>query len=307
MYNKEPVIVNGFGRGGTNILMNLLLSHKHLAAPSGELNKVIKGGARGENKGKKWFKKLIYEYPIKLRTKQDLFDRLSLDSRYVPSESILRYIDWILYREKLKALHESKNLWKSPELYYTKKELKQARLTFKAHNGLIFLNDMFREMYPDAKFICIVRNGLSVIEGQMRRGRPLTEMANLYNEVGKLMLKNSNNEDYLIVRFEDIIEKPLKMINQIFEHCGLDISDCEHFRLQHKSLVGKNGKTKFKGAYDRQLVWYTKNELENHFDTSVNKNQLNRLHEEDLKKIKDIVGDTLLKLGYSYSELKISD
>jgi hypothetical protein len=35
MLNKKPIIVNGFGRGGTSILMNLLLSHPVVAMPSG--------------------------------------------------------------------------------------------------------------------------------------------------------------------------------------------------------------------------------------------------------------------------------
>jgi hypothetical protein len=48
MLNTAPIFVNAFARGGSMILVNLLLSHPNVCCPSGETHKVFRGGVRAE-------------------------------------------------------------------------------------------------------------------------------------------------------------------------------------------------------------------------------------------------------------------
>src|SRR5690554_6419900 len=100
MLNKKPVIVNGYGRGGTNILMNLLLSHSDLVMPTGEMNKVIKGGALGEGVIKKIYKKILYDFPLRAMCRGDYFNRFALTERSELSNIAQKYIDYIFWIEK---------------------------------------------------------------------------------------------------------------------------------------------------------------------------------------------------------------
>ena len=298
MLNKSPIVINGFGRGGTNILMNLLLSHPSLAMPSGELNKVIKGGAMGEKRIKKIYKKLFYDMVIRLLA-GDIFDRFNFKKRDKISYFVKVYVDRILWQEKQRARHESHNKWKNEAEHYTADELRKARLVLKAHNGLIFMNDMFRSMYPEVRFVVIVRNGYAVCESLIRRGWRLEEAARLYDLVGREILANKQKNDCLLVKFEDVLIDPLDLIEKIYSHCKLDSSACAKFRLQHKSFASKDSdESILQGEYDRQVVWFNRNELVTYFKPDVNTNQIRRLSSEQIANIERIAGETISRLGY---------
>ena len=300
--NKQPIIVNGFGRGGTNILMNLLLSHPDTAMPTGELHKVFRGGAMGEKAARGVFKRIFYNLPIKLMYRHDLFRHpMKIDVFIEPDFSntkFFKYIDWILYREKQKALHESHNLWKDPTTHYTREDLARARLTVKAHNNLIYLNDIFRSIYKDVRFVAVIRNGFALCEGYMRRGKSVEAAANLYNKIGDQIAQNLSNPDYMCIKFEDIITSPLKAVQKIYSHCGLDPEKCKYFRFQHKSTISKNGKPVLEGNYDRQLVWYAPEDINHHFNTDVNQNQIARLSEIDKRYLENTIKSTMQKFNY---------
>jgi len=297
MLNKQPIIVNGFSRGGTNILVNLLLSHPDTAMPTGELHKVF-GGETKKFSRKKIYKTIFYNMPIKLLSRQDIFHRTLYIPRDIPNKIVLKYIDWILFREKQRALKEAHNLWRDPFTHYTKKELAKSRVTPKAFDGLIFTNDIFREMYSDVRFVAVIRNGLALCEGHMRRGQSIEKAASEYNIVCNEILRNISNPDYLVIKFEDILSEPLKVIQKIYSHCDLDIKKCKYFRLQNKSTVSKSGESVLKGDYDKQLVWYTPEEISHHFIPDVNQNQIARLKESEMRYLKDTIGPVMQRLGY---------
>ena len=298
MLNIKPIIVNGFGRGGTNILMNILLSHPATAMPSGELNKVIKGGGMGDGLIRRVFKKALYDLPIRTAV-GDVFDRFDFNRRKNLPDFVCNYIDLVFWLEKQFSKHEGHNKWKNQTTLYTSSELRKGRLLVKAHNGLVFFNDVFRAMYPDIRFVTVVRDGHAVCESLMRRGWNIKDAANLYAAVGEEILLNSNQKDYLIIKFEEIIQDPLKAIENIYTHCGLDSRTCEKFRLQHKSVASKgSAKSVLHGAYDRQVAWFNRDELVRYFKPDVNANQIERLSNEHLQIIQDVAGGTIARLGY---------
>ena len=298
MLNKQPIIVNGFGRGGTNILMNFLLSHPDVVMPSGELNKVFKGGGMGDRYLRRRYKKLFYDFPLKIIC-GDIFDRFSYSHRKPIPEIAQKYIDFVLWLEKQFANHEGHNKFKEKDISYTNKELRGARLVVKAHNGLVFMDEIFRGMYKDIRFVAVVRNGYAVCEGRMRRGQSIKEAAVLYKAVGDEIARNSDKEDYLIVQFEDILANPLEVIERIYKHTYLNVNDVSRFRLQHKSVAVKGTKESvLQGSYDRQLVWFERDDFKSHFNPDVNINQIERLSADDRQYLRDSIGETMIKLGY---------
>jgi hypothetical protein len=297
--NSRPIIVNGFSRGGTGILMNLLLSHPDTAAPSGELQAVFKGGKQEgeENPGRVRYKKFFYDRPIRFLNRQDIFNMHLFEPRDIPNRFVLKYIDWILFHEKLRALGEFKNLWKDPTTLYTKEELAKSRLTFKAFDGLVFTNDIFRIMYPDVRFVAVIRNGFAVCEGHIRRGFTPERAANEYIKTGEEIIRNLSNPDYLCVKFEDILCDPFTVIQKILSHCGLDITKCKYFRLKNKPTISEDGKPVLRGDGSR-LVWYTPEELKKHFILDVNQNQISRLTENEISYLDKTIGPVMQKFNY---------
>lgn len=298
MLNKKPIIVNGFGRGGTNILMNFILSHPGIVMPSGELNKVFKGGSRGNGYLRNKYKQCFYDFPLRMFC-GDIFDRFSYTYRKRIPEAAQRYIDFVLWVEKQFASYEGHNKWKDKETLYTKKELRNARLVVKAHNGLVFMDDIFRDMYQDVRFVAIIRNGYAVCEGHMRRGRSIEAAAALYRAAGDEIAKNMSKDDYLMIKFEDILIKPLEAIVRIYNHFDINIDDVTHFRLQHKPVAVKGEKKSvLYGGYDRQLAWFAKDELKDFFKQDVNTVQIARLSVDERKYLQSSIGDTMKKFGY---------
>jgi len=207
MLNKQPIFVNGFARGGTNILMNLLLSHPNTAMPMGELQKVIYGKALGETKFDQYRKKIFYELPLSYILDNTYFSLNNTNERKLPSPLLRQYIDFILYREKLNATkHEGHNIYAYPNVKYTKDTLKNTRLVCKNISGLVYLTDIFQEMYPSPTFICIVRDGLALLESHLRRGAKLESFIDFFHQVATKMLAcRDHYSNYMIVRYEDII------------------------------------------------------------------------------------------------------
>jgi hypothetical protein len=300
MLNHQPIFVNGTSRGGTNILMNLLLSSPDTAMPSGELNRVFAGGGASDSPLKIIIKKWFYQKPLKIVLGSDIFDRVSYQKRPHLASFPAKYIDLILWMEKQAAVHPTHNKWKTDDVLYTSKERREARLVAKSHDALVLNNDGFRAMYPDARFVGIIRNGFAVCESLMRRKWSLESAARHYQIVGSAILDEAQKMDYLLVRFEDILASPLSTIETIYRHCHLDLDAVKLFRLQHKNVaVAGRNQSELLGQHDRQMIWYTQDELGEHFKPSVNENQISRLTPKHKDFIRERIGSVMSQLGYS--------
>lgn len=126
--------------------MNLLLSHPEVCMPTGETHKVFKGRALGELTWRLIQKRLCYDLPVRVAMRQDIFHPLLLQPRKRVSLWVQRFVDRILYGEKLRARHESHNRYKFEGVEYTREEIADSRLLCKNVNGLIYTTGMFRAM-----------------------------------------------------------------------------------------------------------------------------------------------------------------
>ena len=298
MLNKKPIFVIAFTRGGSNILVNLIRSHPDVCSPRRETQQVFKG--KPEEPVSVKLDKAKNYLPIKVLQKEDIFSPSMWTDRKPVAPLIKTFVDRTLYYEKMKATSIFHNYYKFEDVRYQKSEIKDSRLICKNVDGLIFLTGLFAEMYPDATFIALVRNGLAVCEGHIRRGKNPAEIAHKYNLGCQRMIEDSNRiQNYHIIRFEDIFENPQTSLEKIYAWAGLDLNQVEKIRLETKAATRSDGtRAHVKGAAQKTLAWYPKDEFQSHFVAGVNDNQINRLSEDDKKTILAHAGETLRHFSY---------
>jgi hypothetical protein len=277
MLNKAPIFINGFSRGGTNLIMNLLASHPEVCVLSGETHEVFCGKSKRRDRK---IRRLFYS-PIKAAAGQQIFQTHCFETRNRVPGAAMHYIDLFFYIDKLIT---ERNKFKSEESRYTFRELNKTRFLAKNMNGVVFASDVFSEMYPDATFIAIVRNGLAICEGHIRRGRTAEEFGRMYEAVGRKMIQDTSLiKNYHIVYFEDMISDPLAFMKKIYVLANLDISKVGKVRLQAKKSMDGDGSRQytFGGEKDREIHWFETEAISKYIRKEVNESQMRRLSAED--------------------------
>jgi hypothetical protein len=299
MLNKQPIFINAFSRGGSNMLVNFLLSHPEVCISSGETHKVFKPGTRFDKGWLRVKKRLFYDLPIRLLIGQDIFYPNLVEPRKTVPQYLRRYIDQILYHGRFQARIQSHNLYKSEDQLYTDQELAKCRLLTKGLNGIVFTVDMFREMYPDATFFGLVRNGLAVCEGRVRRGYPAERFAHDYKLIVERMLQYQKEmPNYHIVKFEHLLSSPLEVLKDIYDKAGLDFNQVKKIRLESKATMDSSGNHQLNKGYDRQVFWYPPGQISDHIKPNVNENQIKNMDSKLRDQFLSISGDIMEKIGY---------
>lgn len=299
MRNTAPIFVNAFRRGGSNILVNLLLSHPEVCSPTGELQRVFHGGARGERWPRIVYKRLRYGLPLDIVAGPRFFRLDNLGPRPTLPVAIRRHVDRALHDEKIRARHEQHNLFVREGVIYGDAEIAAARLLCKSLDGLVFLTDLFAEMYPDATFFGLVRNGFALCDGFLRRGHSAETCARIYARVVERMLADADRlERYHIIRFDDILSDPRAAIDRLYRLADLDGSKVERIRLQHKATLTHDGAHRSQGRYDREVAWYPWDRLSSHLRDDIDEVQAAHLDAADRRRFLAIAGPTMERLGY---------
>jgi len=254
--SKEPLIlIGGFPRSGTTLLRAMLEQHKEIASPGMEI------------------------FPF-----QELHDNWRLKEGFELNDkeinSLKKYKkDLILFTDKLANLY--------------KKKKKAKRVLFKHPKYVFFIKDTFR-YFPKSKIINIIRDGRDCTMSQKYWLAPEDGKGWSYSwccrqwvtyiNSGKMHRKDSR---YLEIKYEDLIENPLKTINKI-----LDFTQLKH--MSKKDL----------------LNFYKKKGVDKHKDhpgvrkpldkKRINK-WVNKMSKKDKKTFEKIAGKTFKGLGYRYN------
>jgi len=296
MLNKAPIFVNGFQRGGTNILMNLLISHPDVCGLDKETHELFYGRNK-EPLLKKLIAHTLY-MPILAGTGQHYFGYRLLSQRKRLSRSLSGYLDLLFYSQKV--LNPDNKL-QSSSGDRTLRQRANGRLLCKNVNGIVLLAPTFAAIYPDATFIALVRNGLALCEGFTRRGATAAEVGELYDTVARQMVRDAERlENYHIVRFEDILADPQTTIQDIYAKAGLNFTSANRFRLQAKPSIAKNGSASymFGGAKNREVHWFSLEELPQALRSDVNDNQIARLSPADKEAFMKKADGMMQHFGY---------
>lgn len=299
MLNKEPIFVLGLARGGTRLLMDLILSHPDVCKTGGEMQEIFKGKSEGEHLFT-IIRKLIMYSPIMLMEGEHILSTKKLYDRKPFSSLSQILIDKALYSSKINAIDITQNHYKAPDAVYSRAERKHTRLLCKNLNGLVFATQNFVDMYPDAVFIGIVRNGFAVCEGRIRRGISLAEAANTYQKVARRMHDDEQNlKNYHVYRYEDLVANPKDTLKQIYKACRLDSAKCKYIRLVNTPTMDKDGVHRLReSGMLNDISWHAIDELDDHVQKDVNTNQISRLSEQEKADIVKIAGDALRLYGY---------
>jgi hypothetical protein len=310
---QRPIFIVGFQRGGSNILLNLLLSHPDVCIARGETQQVFKG-IRWHREwpwtilGKRWRYR-----PIRRYERADIFDLEDWTLRRPLSMRSQRRIDRILYSEKLKARSRNQNRFKAEGVPYTREEVAASRLLSKNLNGLIFLTPEFARLYRDATFIALVRNGLAICEGHIRRGHEAESIARQYQAGCDQILRDAEEvSNYHLFRFEDLMAHPAASLEAIYRAADLDLDLVDKIRLEDKPTVTRSGERQLVRSESRlrlfatrfqpkKMLWYDRASFTGHFRPEVNQNQISRLDPKDREIIVRHCGDALERLGYPLS------
>jgi hypothetical protein len=294
MLNTAPIFVNGFQYGGTNILINLIASHPDVGLSRVETHEVFYGREREQIW--KWVSRFFY-LPILGLTRQHIFWPYNLDDRRTPPRIVWPYIDLLLFLNKLVA---SDNRSLGYEMDTTIKKIAGARLLSKNVNGLALTTALFDRMYPQATFVALVRNGFALCEGFMRRGWSVERFGRLYHRVGQAMLNDvENRENYMLVRFEDMLADPVGELENICRHAHLDFDRIRRVRLQAKASMNQSGERKRTfGSTNREVQWFPPDQVRSRFRQDVNENQIARLSEEEKKQFLTFTRPLMERFGY---------
>jgi hypothetical protein len=271
--NKKPIFIVGFSRGGSSLLLNILRSHPGVCSPRGETQEVFKG-KRVESAWTRIKKRLRY-LPFVMQQRQDLFSDRNLSTRKPVTPAQAQKIDDIFYKEKVAASDITQNLYKFENKYYSDEEKRRSRLLCKNLNGLAFTTDIFQSIYPDAVFLCLMRNGYAVCEGHLRRSSSVEKVGRLYQIVGQQMISDAvRYKNYHIIKYEDLVLSPEKLVSKIYRLCELEQKRVGKFRLTVRKGQKAQGHA---GGEATDLVWYERKEFFMRLSPDFNEKQIKAL------------------------------
>ncbi len=294
MKNKSPIILNCFSRGGSNMLWNLFLSHPNVCHPLEETMQIFNTSIRSPR---------FAGFKINFMTRQNLFDQWNFKIRGNIGRKSSEYIDSILFNKKMNNQFDNDMQYKDSLTKYSLDEIRNTRLVIKNNNGLIFCSEVFSYIYPDATFIALVRNPIALYESHKRRKTPVAASLKLFIDfykkiIEKMKIDEESIDNYHIIRFEDIIDDPIRIIKTIYKWARLDFESVDKIRLKSKASMNEKGvrTTRFT---ENKHYWFSLTELGTIINKDVNKNQISRLNNQEIDYLLKDLEPLVSEFGYN--------
>ncbi len=298
MLNKAPIFINGFQRGGTTILFDLISSHPQVCSLDGETHELF--FSKDRHPFRKWLKRLLYFplwSPVWISAREHTFLTINLRNRNAIPKPVMYYVDLLFYWRKLIS---STNQYKYEDVKYSDSERQNSRLLCKNVNGVVLATDVLFKMYPDATFIALVRNGLAICESFIHRGYTAKYCGILYERICQKMIHDSQNmKKYHIVRFEDMVSEPVSFIKTLYDYADLELNLVSKFRLNCRQSMGRDGKRKYtKDVKQNKWLWLPVSEFDTFFRQDVNENQIQYLSKKDREIFLNYARESMEYFGY---------
>tara|TARA_Y100001970_G_C14221897_1_gene853200 strand:+ start:1702 stop:2601 length:900 start_codon:yes stop_codon:yes gene_type:complete len=291
--NKNPIILNCFSRGGSNILWNYFLSHPNICHPIEETLQIFCTSLKAPR---------VEGYKVAFMEKRFLFNQWNFNDRSIVKSKTAKYIDRVLYRKKINNIFDNDMKYKSENEVYSKTEIKNTRLVLKNNNGIIYSTNLFREIYPDATFIGLIRHPVALYESHKRRKTPVAEstkkFADFYaNMVKKMLIDKKSIPNYHMIKFEELLSDPIESLKRLYAWANLDFSAIKKIRLKAKPFINKYG-YHLTSLKENKHYWFTMGELDQYLDKNVNKNQISNVNQTEKESIIKLINKDLSELGY---------
>ncbi len=286
MKNKKVIVINGFGRGGTNLLWNIMQSHPFVCSPIYETGQVL-FHLRPPKEGKiPYFSSLLRNETWSLKPR--LFSLISW------------LVDAKLYKYKQKTFGNSHNRFKSEGIPYSKVEVNTSVLCVKSIVQDIYINDLFAQMYNDCFFLAIVRNGYALCEGWMRRKSfSPSQSGRLYREIGEAIITYSQKyKRYKIIKFEDMVADPFDMASKLYQFAQLNPTTTEKLRFKTKRVMSKAGEHKPVFGQENNKYWFSPETIHEIIVPDISNTQAGSLSVSDKKIFEKEAMPVLEHFGY---------
>lgn len=136
-----------------------------------------------------------------------------------------------------------------------------------------------QRVFPNCRFICMVRNGFAVCEGIRRKGKKSVERgARHWNFVNQKMISEATGVNHsLFIKYEDLVDRGSTVSRDLSEFLAIEKKEIEN-ALQKKYL--------FRAAGQPQPV------------ANMNPASFEKLTQSDIQKIHDIASTMLQHYGY---------
>lgn len=283
MNNEQVILVNGMQRGGTNVVWNLLQSHPRVVSPVLETGQII--------------------YPAWMarggpgRRMKSVARRL-IRNGFPP---YLRHIDRKLYYWKMATLQDPHNKYRNEGEIYTKEELQRTILATKLVGKDIEVTPSLVNFFRESWVVSVIRNGLAVCEGWVRRGIPVEDAAVAYNEaINEILAQDRTLDRHMLVKFEDCLKDPFGELERLCMFTGIDPAAVDKIRIKNKKTITSNGSHGLKpGTTEGGKVWVGRESIRDYLDPAVTDRQIGRLSDADRDAVIRLAGETMVRAGYS--------
>jgi Sulfotransferase family len=191
---NRAIVINSFGRGGSNILANMIGSSPSVVMPAKEFWQFYYGGLNlppkvyrrvGIEAGKLASRSMFSAGRFRKRLERSIQDSLATDYQLRKQRGIgLEFAE---------------------------------RVLVKVTEYDIFLNAQIEEQFDETVFIGLVRNGYGLCDSWKRRGMPARMAGKVYGHIaGQMAAELNSRKNYLLVRFEDMVSDPLHFLDQLY-------------------------------------------------------------------------------------------
>ena len=265
MKNHKVIVVNGYSRGGTNLLWNVLQSHPSVVSPLLETAPLL---FQGRPRGRGWaLRKLL----------------ASRASRSFPLDRIVQpLLDDRFYRFKMRTVGGGDNSERYEGIPYTAEQVEEAALCIKSTDKDIALCALFGAMWDETYFVGLMRNGYAICEAWMRRGKSARYTGKFYRWFGERMIEDHQRfGNYRIVKFEDFIRDPSGTSESLNAFASLDPLSLPKLRFKSKRVVGISGNHDTRFGNENAKYWFDRETVFELIDPSVSDNQIANLRSSD--------------------------
>ncbi|WP_181164464.1 sulfotransferase [Amaricoccus solimangrovi] len=296
MSGAGPVFILGLQRGGTNQPLNIFRSHPATLWPQGEFHEPFRPRTLRKEPLRQ-ARKLLRYAPIWL-TRGDV---LNLDAP-LRRERPLRGLAGRALRaglaDSVRANAGKIASYKAVlrERGFYSDDLPPDRMVVKVMNYNVGLVPDLLELYPDARFVGVIRDGRGVCEGQMARRAGVAQATALYDRFGRwLMEYEAAGLPVRTWRFEDLLADPWKVSLEMFGFCGLDPNRTRGVMLQDKHRIMDGDRIV---GIEKINRCYTFAEMAGHMRADANATSLARLDPAARAEIEARCGEVLRHFGY---------
>lgn len=276
MAEVDNIVIMGLQRCGTNILYNVLASHPHVTLLGRETGEIL-----DELKIRKW-----------------------VHSRWNQMGIIHRWTAWRFERYcaslQRSKIADEEFCMKSSAEKYSAEELAKTIICHKSLERDMRLHEWMTQIWPNTRFICIVRNGLAYCESSVRRGASVRHAAKMYKKhVGYMVDFIARNDNTQLIRFEDLVSDPFAVADRLYSWLGLLPATLPELRLKSKRV--RSGESQYATLYGKENrhYWFDRTAIQEALEPSVNASQIRGLSETEKQQFVEIAQAELSACGYA--------